>query len=161
MSASGDRLDYSLVGLGGGGSHRELWLPSKPISPAPHPSPWFRRCLSPAAMGWMLFFLPSHLCWCPLLFTAVLPEDYLVASTAIFALGSYALRPRSMQTRFSCTAFQCWHVERPSKPPLTQEDATGLCKLTQIRVRHLNSSTKNALAKTVGLPGILLFGRFF
>lgn len=87
MSASGDRLDYSLVGLGGGGRRRELWVLSKPISPAPHPSPWFRRCLSPAGMEWMLFFLPSHLCWCPSLFTAVLPGDCLVASTAIFALG--------------------------------------------------------------------------
>lgn len=132
MSASGDRLDYSLVGLGGGGRRRELWVLSKPISPAPHPSPWFRRCLSPAGMGWMLFFLPSHLCWCPSLFTAVLPGDCLVASTAIFALERCALQPRSMQTKLSCTAFQCWQVERPSKPPLIQEDATGLRKLTQI-----------------------------
>jgi len=35
MSASGDRLDYSLVGLGGGGRRRELWVLSKPISPSP------------------------------------------------------------------------------------------------------------------------------
>ena len=80
----------------------------------------------------MLFFLPSHLCWCPLLFTAVLPGDSLVASTAIFALGLYAIQPGSMQTKLSCTAFQCWQVERPSEAPLTQEDACGLCRLTQI-----------------------------
>lgn len=77
-------------------------------------------------------FPTSHLCWCPLLFTAVLPGDSLVASTAVFALGPCAIPPGSMQTKLSCTAFQCWQVERPSEPPLTQEDACGLCRLTQI-----------------------------
>ena len=134
MSASSDRLDYSLMGLGGGGSLRELWVLSVAHLPSSLP---FLTCLSHASLEWMLFFPHSRLCWCPLLFIGI--QHHCGAAGGLLRGFHSDLCPWTV-----CSP--AWDVCRPVVmycfpmlggretlwATLNSEDSTGLRKLTHL-----------------------------
>lgn len=156
MSASGDRLDYSLVGLGGGEATESSGSPQNPSPQLLYLT--LIQKVSFAAMGWMLFSLRVPLLVSFAVYSSA-ARRLFGGFTAIFALRLLMLSGPQYADQVFMPHFQLQHED-----PQATLNSGGRHRLMQANLDQSQASeliNKNALAKTVGLPGILLFGRFF